>query len=70
MRSKEPQKISDTAWYYEERGGLSVIVECRNSKGEMVCQTHEVSIPIRMLRESLSRYPEPKRTAQRAGKVE
>jgi len=51
------------AWYYEEPKSLCVIVECRNSEGKTVSQTHQVDIPIRMIRESLSRYPalKPKR---------
>jgi len=62
-RSLEPQNISNMAWYYEEPKSLCVIVECRNSEGKTVSQTHQVDIPIRMIRESLSRYPalKPKR---------
>ena len=62
-RRNEPQHVSETAWYYEERHGLTVVAEMHNAIGGYI-GTVQVKLPIRKLRDSLSRYPAPKRKAK------
>ena len=50
--SVEPQKISDTVWYYESRSSLLFVVECRDPQYH---RTIQFKVPRKKLLESLER---------------
>jgi len=52
--SLSPQKISKTAWYYENKRSLLVLVECYDKTGTYH-QTIQFRIPLSMLKRSLKR---------------
>lgn len=52
--SLEPQMVSRTTWYYEERGGILVVHETRDKNGGFI-QTDQFRIPWRKLVASLRR---------------
>lgn len=60
--SLEPQEISDTAWYYEENGGLLIKYEVRDENGCWI-STDQFRIPWSMIDESLTRRPRTRKAA-------
>lgn len=51
--SREPQFVTPTVWYYEERSALLFCVECRDECGYH--KTIQFKVPVKMLRPSLDR---------------
>jgi hypothetical protein len=51
--SRAPQKISKTAWYYENAKSIDVVVECR--AGDKYHRTIVVRIPAKKLAATLKR---------------
>lgn len=52
--SNRPQKINETSWYYEERGGLTIVQEVRKLNGDYVT-TVMTRVPWAKIRKSLGR---------------
>ena len=48
--SREPQEISKKSWYYEDRKGLDVYIECEDGK------IRSVIVPWKMIWDSCERY--------------
>ena len=53
--SREPQRVMDGVWYYEEPGALHFVVECRQWEG--VLSHVEFRVRASKLRRSLGRMP-------------
>lgn len=47
---KEPRHLRATAWFYETPGGLEVVQELRDPKGDRYIDTATVVIPWRLVK--------------------
>jgi len=52
--SRNPQEVTERLWYYEETGGLNIVHEIVDGKGDYV-RTDQIIIPWAMIRQSLKR---------------
>ena len=52
--SLDPQKVTATDWYYEERGHMLFVHEVRSAAGEWI-RTDQIKIPWRKIEASLKR---------------
>jgi hypothetical protein len=50
-----PMNIDEDNWYYEERRGIVIVHQHRDSEGNIVSGS-QITIPWRKLRASLNRY--------------
>lgn len=50
--SRSPTFISETAWFYQNRGSIDLIVESRDEDGTMIAATTHTRIPFRKLFQS------------------
>lgn len=62
--SRDPQHISNTAWYYEAPSSIVVVVEHRTAGGQWVATT-QTRIFAAQLRRSLARMRKPARRGKR-----
>jgi hypothetical protein len=55
--SLNPQKLTgnEAAWYYEDRGGITVVTEARDKEGKYLGVTMQTRIPWSMILKSASR---------------
>lgn len=51
--SLRPKKITETSWWYEEKGGIVIVIEFR--KNGQWLGTEQVKIPWHKIRQSLLR---------------
>ena len=60
--SREPQRINDEFWYYEEKKGLCMVHEIRVKPEEIgiydnnFIRTDQIVIPWRKIKKSIERY--------------
>lgn len=54
MKSRHPQNINATTWYYENDHSIKVVHECRDENGRWL-QTDTFNIPHHRLKKSLRR---------------
>ncbi len=65
-RSLEPQHVTDSDWFYENKGHMLFVHEVRDKAGLYV-QTDQIKIPWRKIEASLKRVRASKRRASQRG---
>lgn len=59
-KSREPQDISRSDWYYEFPSHLLIVHEVRDKAGDYI-QTDQFKLPWKMIEQSRKRRPKPRK---------